>query len=201
MILRQLLTLSILSLISISSFAAPNFGGAGRFRNSQIDSRITSRDSDRTSDKSKNSNHGNETDLERLQRYQAEKATLSKLQLSRDQMKSLTREFKDNPNEFASLQRLIQSAITAKTSADSALLKNYFQLLSFTGGTFHLTPTVLEQRINNWSQTTKENLAAVLETSVQMSRNDNVVVREEAFEKALKKFGLDSEYQKKCRRS
>lgn len=198
MILRQLLTLSILSLVSISTYAAP---GIGRFGRSHIDSRMSSRDSDRTSDKSRASHRGNKTELERLQRYQAENATLSKLQLSRDQMKSLTREFKDNPSEYASLQRLIQSAISSKSSADSALLKNYFQLLSFTSGTFHLTPTVLEQRITNWSQATKENLAAVLETSVQMSRQENVVVREEAFEKALKKFGLDTEYEKKCRRS
>lgn len=195
MSLRHLLTLSISTLLAVPSFAAP---GIGRPR---IESGIHTKNTDRSSEKGNSSGFKEETSLERLNRFEAESTTLSKLELSRNQMKALIREFKVNPTEYASFQRLIRSAYSSKESENTSLLRNYFQLLSTTSGEFHLSPSLLEERLNTWSSVTKDHLSTMLETSVQFAKQDKIIFREQAFEKALNKFGIDTEYQKKCRRS
>lgn len=191
MILRYLLTTSIVTLIASQSFAGPSVGKP------RIDLGLKSKTTDRNGDKIKSKE---ETPLEHWERSQAETSTLSKLQLSREQMKALVREFRGNPSEYGSFQRLIKSAPQTKTTEDIALLKNYFQLLAHSNGEFHLSPSIIEERIRSWSPTTKEHLATILEASVQAAREEKAILREEAFESALKKYGLDTEYRKKCRR-
>lgn len=191
---NHILSVSLITLIASSSFAAP---GIGRPR---VGSGINPRSSEKSLEKGKESSKKEETTLERWQRFESETTTLAKLQLSRDQMKALVREFRGNPSEYASFQRLIRSTPTVKTAQDGLLLKGYFQFLASTNGEFHLLPSILEERMNTWSPITKEHLGTVLETSAEFAKQGKAVIREEAFELALKKFGIDTEYQKKCRR-
>lgn len=141
------------------------------------------------------------TSLERLQRSQDESQILSAIGIQRDQMKSLIREFKIDNSESLSLQKLLSASHRSSSSKeDRALLKNYFQLLSHSTGEFHLTPSRLEHQLTTWSPFAKLQFAKVLETAVEFSKEGQSILREDAFEKALKKFDLDRDYRKQCRK-
>jgi len=201
MIVRKVsMIVCFMMLLVSTSFAAPGVGkGAGR---PHVDSVVRrSKEQVEGSEKKENRPSIEEASLEKLQRSQAERSTLSKLEISREQMKSLVRYFKQNSKDYSSFQRLIEAAHVAKTSEDSLVLKNYFQLLAFSGGEFHLSPSVLEERLTAWPSATKQHLGIVLESAAEYARSGSVVTREDAFKAALKKFGLDSDYQKKCRKN
>lgn len=139
--------------------------------------------------------------LERLQRSQDEKQILSALGINRDEMKNLVHEFKSDLSEYQAFQNLLTTARRSSSSKeDRALLKNYFQLLSRTSGEFHLSPTRLESQIKTWSPFAKLQFARVLETATEMSGSGKSVLREDAFEQALKKYDLDKDYRKQCRK-
>lgn len=138
--------------------------------------------------------------LENLQRSQDEIKILSALQIERGEMKNLVREFKANSTEFTAFQSLLSSARKSSSNEDRALLKNYFQLLARTTGDFHLSPSRLEQQINSWSPFAKLQFSRVLETAIDISSQGGTPLREEVFESALKKFDLDREYLKKCKK-
>lgn len=139
--------------------------------------------------------------LERLQRSQEEKLILSSLGINRDEMKNLIHEFKSDTTEYQAFQNLLATARrTSSSKEDRALLKNYFQLISKTSGEFHLSPTRLESQIKTWSPFAKLQFAKVLETATEMSGTGKSVLREDAFEQALKKYDLDRDYRKQCRK-
>lgn len=200
MIVRKVsMIVCFMMLLVSTSFAAPGVGrGAGR---PHVDSVGSSKDQNEVSSKKESRPSMEGASLEKLQRSQAEDSTLSKLEISREQMKSLVRYFKQNSKDYSSFQRLIQAAHDAKTSEDRLVLRNYFQLLAFSGGEFHLSPSVLEERLTAWPSATKQHLGIVLESAAENARSGSAVTREDAFKAALKKFGLDSDYQKKCRRN
>lgn len=138
--------------------------------------------------------------LERLQRSQDENQILSALKINREEMKSLIREFKGNSEEFVAFQNLLGAARSSSSKEDRALLKNYFQLLAKTSGDFHLSPTRLKEQLYGWSPFAKLQFARVLEAAVEISSDGRSVLREDAFEQALKKFDLDRDYRKQCRK-
>jgi len=138
--------------------------------------------------------------LERLQRSQDEGQILSALKINREEMKSLVREFKGNAEEFVAFQNLLGAARSSSSKEDRALLKNYFQLLAKTSGDFHLSPTRLKEQLYGWSPFAKLQFARVLEAAIEISSDGRSVLREDAFEQALKKFDLDRDYRKQCRK-
>jgi hypothetical protein len=138
--------------------------------------------------------------LERLQRSQDEQKILTTLGIGLNEMSSLVREFKPDASEYASLQNLLHAALNSKSNENRVLLKNYFQLLARASGGFHLTPSRLEHQLNSWSPVARLQFAKVLEASVQISGSGKTVLREEAFERALKKYDLERDYRKQCRK-
>ncbi len=191
MILRLLLIMNLLALSTAPSFAAPKPGEPDP-------SGLRGREFDRRSDKKPEPRRMEDATLDQWQRFQTETAILSRLELSRDQMKSLVREFRKNPAEYQSFQHLVRSASSARE--DAALLKGYFQLLSHAAGEFHLSPARLETRMKTWSSSAKEHLGEVLQASAQLVREGKAATREQAFQLGLKKYGLDGQYQRNCRK-
>jgi hypothetical protein len=138
--------------------------------------------------------------LERLQRSKDEQQILSALGINLNEMNSLVREFKATDSEYSSFQNLLRSSLHSSSKEDRMLLQNYFRLLARASGQFHLSPSRLEHQLTGWAPLAKLHFARVLETATQYCGDGKSVLREEAFERALKKYDLERDYRKQCRK-
>lgn len=197
MIPRFLLAISISFSLTASALAVPRFNEPrARFEPRERD---FDRDSERDRRRESNPSTMENANLGDWRRFEKESFILRTLELSRNEMQSLTREFKHDSTQYRSLQRLIGASLRGP-GGDKALLRGYFQLMTRCAGGFHLSPVELETKLQHWNPAAKEHLGRVLQTAAQLARQGRAATREQAFQLGLKKFGLESKYRENCGR-
>ena len=193
---RLFLAFCCLAFIPKAAFALPGFGGEGR-----PSFEVRSRDLGKSRERKPDAPGMKDASLGKWHQSEMENNLLARLDVTRAEMTRLVREFKGNKVEYTSFQRLIRkfsASSSAKSNGDAVLLRGYFKLMTRAAGQFHLSPRQLEGKLQEWSTAAKVHLGEVLDTASQLAKESKAGTREQAFEMALKQYGLDGLYRQRC---